>query len=100
MKAVLFMILFVLTVSCGTVVTVDTQNDFRMKVITETGMEVDMTCHVGLTTEEGVKLDSECVGYFQDGNNTYRCTVKVTSDKLPVTKRISVSENCTIIVAK
>ena len=100
MKAVLFMILFVLTVSCGTVVTVDTQNDFRMKVITETGMEVDMTCHVGLTTEEGVKLDSECVGYFQDGNNTYRCTVKVTSDKLPVTKRIAVSENCTIIVAK
>lgn len=100
MKAVLFMILFVLTVSCGTVVTVDTQNDFRMKVITETGMEVDMTCHVGLTTEEGVKLDSECIGFFVDGGNTYRCSVAVGSDKQPITKRLSIKESCEIVVAK
>jgi hypothetical protein len=100
MKAVLFMILFMLTVSCGTVITVDTHNDFRMTVVTDSGKEIDMTCHLGLTSDKGIVLDSECVGYFQDGNNTYRCTVKVTSDKLPVTKRIAVSENCTIIVAK
>lgn len=100
MKPILFAILFVLTVSCGTVVTVDTQNDFRMKVITETGMEVDMTCHVGLTTDEGVKLDSECIGFFADGGNTYRCSVAVGSDKQPVTKRISIKESCEIVVAK
>lgn len=100
MKAVLFMILFMLTVSCGTVVTVDTQNDFRMKVITETGMEVDMTCHVGLTTEDGVKLDSECIGFFIDGTNTYRCSVAVGSDKQPITKRLSIKESCEIVIAK
>ena len=100
MRPILFFVLLATIIGCATVTTVDTQNDFRITVITDSGKEVDMTCSVGLTSDEGVKLDTECVGFFQDGNDTYRCSIAVNSDGQPVNKRLLIKESCKIIVAK
>lgn len=99
MKPILFIVMLFL-VACATTVTVDTENDFTMTGITELGTEVDFTCHVGLKSDEGVVLDSECVGFFQQGDDTYRCSIALSSEGLPVTRRISIKENCKIVVSK
>jgi len=101
MRPILFAILLVtILIGCATVVTVDTKNDFRITVITDSGKEIDLTCSIGLTSDEGVKLDSECVGFFTEKEDTYRCSVAVNSDGQPVNKRLLIKENCSIIVKK
>ncbi|HPJ39801.1 MAG TPA: hypothetical protein PLT75_15265 [Spirochaetota bacterium] len=100
MRPILIFVLFATIIGCATLVTVDTKNDFRITVITDTGKEVDMTCSVGLVSDKGIKLDSECVGFFQDGEDTYRCSVAVNSEGQPVNKRLLIKENCSIVVAK
>jgi len=104
MKRFLFalIVLTAIMTSCAStpVVTLDSKTTFAVKFV-KGDKEFDGTCSIGIIKDtEGLILDSFCTGFFSDDTGTYRCEVAVGSDKLPVTKRIDVTQNCKLDIAK
>ena len=103
-KVILFMVIAIFAVSCGTTppkVTIDSKTTFAVKFVKD-GKEFDGTCTIKMLTDAEGKLvlDSFCTGFYADDTGTYRCEVAVGSNGQPITKTISIAENCKLEIAK
>ena len=75
---------------------VNTQNTFT---ITNDAGDT-FSCTIGLKNDEGVFLDSECIGFYEKDGSTYKCSIAVGSEKKPITDFVKIDENCEIVVKK
>jgi len=61
----------------------------------------DGTCILQFTkNNEGIIIDSKCIGFYSDDTGTYRCDIAVGSDGKPVTEKIDVKAVCNLDIAK
>jgi len=86
---------FIFTVSCASL-QIDTNNTFT---ITNDAGDT-FSCTIGLKSDEGVYLDSECIGFYEKDGSTYKCSIAVGTDNKPVTDFVKIDENCEIVVKK
>ena len=96
-------IIALLIVSCATPqVNLDSKNTFSVKITTTDNVVVDATCTISMIkkAEGEFVLDSFCTAFVEDKTGVYRCEIAVGSDGKPVTKNISISENCKLEIAK
>lgn len=103
MKFIIIAIALMGLVSCATTpaVTIDSGTTFAVKFVKD-GKEIDGSCTIKMLTDAEGKLvlDSFCTGFYSDDTGTYRCEIAVGSDGKPVTKNISISENCKLEIVK
>ncbi len=98
-RIVLMIILAVIMAGCASAVTYEGENHFKIEVKEEeTGEKFLLDCHVGITTEGGVTLDSECVGFFEKDGKTIRCSVDIGSDGKPVKEKLSIKQDCEVLI--
>jgi len=77
------------------------EDSFQITVEKEDGNTIDTNCKMGLIVDDGVKNENECIGYFKDGENSYRCSVKVDVEKKkPEKTKLTVKENCEIVLSE
>jgi hypothetical protein len=102
MKRMIFMIaILFFAVSCETPPRVEFDGKVHFKIDVEDGKNTDqLDCVVGVTTEEGVKLDSDCVGYYEKDGKTVRCSVSIGSDGKPVKEKLDIKTDCEILISK
>ena len=103
MRFVIIAIALMGLVSCATTpaVTIDSKTTFAVKFVKD-GKEFDGSCTIKMLTDAEGKLvlDSFCTGFYADDTGTYRCEVAVGSNDQPITKTISIAENCKLDIAK
>lgn len=101
-KVFLFIVIAMFAVSCAStpVVTIDSKTIFAVKFV-KGDKESDGTCMLHFTKDEqGIILDSKCIGFYSDDAGVYRCEVGVGSDNKPITQKVDVTTSCTLDIAK
>jgi hypothetical protein len=79
--------------------TADVKTVVKVKFVVDNKTE-DGTCIISfIKNDEGIIIDSKCIGFYSDNTGTYRCDIAVGSDGKLVTEKIDVKAVCNLDVA-